>query len=174
MPDMKLELVPIGVSDVDRAKDWYTNKAGFDLNVDVKPMPDLAAIHDLSPMRTRPRDGWERLYLLCLIISNFLPAHSSRNRHPIGVNHLHCLRSVDSRIPRAVECRSCRYPGRAPRPCSQAVIRALCRAMHALKKPAARSGRAANSICLCLSCVDQTEARAQYRKEYPRLGAGQS
>ena len=29
---MRLELVPIGVSEVDRSKAWYADKAGFDLN----------------------------------------------------------------------------------------------------------------------------------------------
>jgi len=38
---MKLELVPIGVSDVDRAKAWYSDKAGFKLEVDVQPMPGM-------------------------------------------------------------------------------------------------------------------------------------
>ena len=28
-PEMRLELVPIPVSDVDRAKAWYVDKAGF-------------------------------------------------------------------------------------------------------------------------------------------------
>lgn len=32
--EMKLELVTIPVSDVDRAKDFYTNKLGFHLDVD--------------------------------------------------------------------------------------------------------------------------------------------
>lgn len=49
MPDMKLELVPIGVSDVDRAKAWYQEKAGFDLNVDVKPMPGMRVVQFTPP-----------------------------------------------------------------------------------------------------------------------------
>jgi catechol 2,3-dioxygenase-like lactoylglutathione lyase family enzyme len=46
---MKLELVPIGVSDVDRAKAWYAEKAGFDLNVDVKPAPGMRVIQFTPP-----------------------------------------------------------------------------------------------------------------------------
>jgi catechol 2,3-dioxygenase-like lactoylglutathione lyase family enzyme len=34
--DWKLELVPIPVADVDRAKDFYTEKAGFKLDHDVR------------------------------------------------------------------------------------------------------------------------------------------
>ncbi|MEO6795362.1 MAG: VOC family protein [Candidatus Dormibacter sp.] len=49
MPDMSLELVPIGVSDVDRAKAWYQDKAGFKLEVDVKPMPGMRVIQFTPP-----------------------------------------------------------------------------------------------------------------------------
>src|SRR6476661_11056882 len=34
--EMKLELVPIPVSDVDRAKTFYIDKVGFNLDVDVQ------------------------------------------------------------------------------------------------------------------------------------------
>ena len=36
-PDMKLELVPVPVSDVERARDFYVEKAGFKLEVDTRP-----------------------------------------------------------------------------------------------------------------------------------------
>jgi catechol 2,3-dioxygenase-like lactoylglutathione lyase family enzyme len=49
MPDMKLEVVPLGVSDVDRAKDWYTNKAGFNLDHDVRPAPGIRVIQFTPP-----------------------------------------------------------------------------------------------------------------------------
>jgi catechol 2,3-dioxygenase-like lactoylglutathione lyase family enzyme len=48
MPAMKLELVPIGVADVDRAKEFYT-KAGFHLNVDVKPIPEMRVVQFTPP-----------------------------------------------------------------------------------------------------------------------------
>lgn len=35
--DMKLELVPVPVSDVDRARDFYVDKIGFHLDFDVQP-----------------------------------------------------------------------------------------------------------------------------------------
>jgi catechol 2,3-dioxygenase-like lactoylglutathione lyase family enzyme len=35
--DMKLELVPIPVTDVDRAKTFYVDKIGFNVDVDVNP-----------------------------------------------------------------------------------------------------------------------------------------
>jgi catechol 2,3-dioxygenase-like lactoylglutathione lyase family enzyme len=38
--DMKLELVPIPVADVDRAKAFYAEKAGFDVDLDVNPDED--------------------------------------------------------------------------------------------------------------------------------------
>ena len=35
--DLKLELVLVPVSDADRAKTFYTEKAGFNLDVDTEP-----------------------------------------------------------------------------------------------------------------------------------------
>ncbi|MFN2582955.1 MAG: VOC family protein [Candidatus Dormibacteria bacterium] len=47
-PEMRLELVPIGVSDVDRAKNFYEN-SGFTLNVDVQPAPGMRVIQFTPP-----------------------------------------------------------------------------------------------------------------------------
>ena len=48
MPQMKLELVPLGVSDVDRAKDFYT-KAGFKPEVDVEPVKGMRVVQFTPP-----------------------------------------------------------------------------------------------------------------------------
>jgi predicted lactoylglutathione lyase len=48
VPAMKLELVPVPVSDVDRAKAFYVEKAGFNLNVDVQPS-DTMRVVKLTP-----------------------------------------------------------------------------------------------------------------------------
>ena len=48
VPDMKLELVPVPVSDVDRAKAFYVEKAGFKLEVDVSPS-DTMRVVQLTP-----------------------------------------------------------------------------------------------------------------------------
>jgi predicted enzyme related to lactoylglutathione lyase len=48
-PEMRLELVPIPVSDVDRAKAWYVDKAGFKLDVDVQPMEGMRVIQLTPP-----------------------------------------------------------------------------------------------------------------------------
>jgi predicted enzyme related to lactoylglutathione lyase len=48
VPAMKLELVPVPVSDVDRAKAFYVDKAGFTLNVDVQPS-DTMRVVQLTP-----------------------------------------------------------------------------------------------------------------------------
>ena len=47
VPDMKLELVPVPVSDVDRARAFY-EKAGFTLEVDVRPT-DTMRVVQLTP-----------------------------------------------------------------------------------------------------------------------------
>ncbi|MGI9058742.1 MAG: VOC family protein [Ktedonobacteraceae bacterium] len=48
VPAMKLELVPVPVSDVDRAKTFYVEKAGFTLEVDVQPT-DTVRVVQLTP-----------------------------------------------------------------------------------------------------------------------------
>jgi predicted enzyme related to lactoylglutathione lyase len=48
-PEMYLELVPIPVSDVERAKAWYVDKAGFNLEVDVNPTPSMRVIQLTPP-----------------------------------------------------------------------------------------------------------------------------
>ncbi|MEO8956059.1 MAG: VOC family protein [Ktedonobacteraceae bacterium] len=48
VPAMRLELVPVPVSDVDRAKAFYIEKAGFKLEVDVQPT-DTIRVVQLTP-----------------------------------------------------------------------------------------------------------------------------
>ena len=47
--DYTLELVVVPVSDVDRAKDFYFNKAGFDLLVDTSAGPDFRVVQLVPP-----------------------------------------------------------------------------------------------------------------------------
>jgi catechol 2,3-dioxygenase-like lactoylglutathione lyase family enzyme len=49
MVDMKLELVPVPVSDVDRSKAFYTDQVGFVLDVDVEPSPGLRVVQLTPP-----------------------------------------------------------------------------------------------------------------------------
>jgi predicted enzyme related to lactoylglutathione lyase len=48
-PEMRLELIPIPVSDVERAKAWYIDKAGFNLEVDVQPTEGMRVIQLTPP-----------------------------------------------------------------------------------------------------------------------------
>jgi catechol 2,3-dioxygenase-like lactoylglutathione lyase family enzyme len=47
--EMKLELVPIPVSDVDRAKAFYVDKLGFNLDVDVNPGNGMRVVQLTPP-----------------------------------------------------------------------------------------------------------------------------
>ena len=47
-PEMRLELVPVPVSDVDRARSFY-EQAGFDLLVDVQPAPGMRVVQFTPP-----------------------------------------------------------------------------------------------------------------------------
>jgi predicted enzyme related to lactoylglutathione lyase len=48
LPEMKLELVPVPVADVDRAKAFY-QKAGFTLNVDTRPNETMRVVQFTPP-----------------------------------------------------------------------------------------------------------------------------
>jgi predicted enzyme related to lactoylglutathione lyase len=48
MPEMRLELVPVPVTDVDRAKAFYV-QAGFNLEVDVRPTETMRVIQFTPP-----------------------------------------------------------------------------------------------------------------------------
>jgi predicted enzyme related to lactoylglutathione lyase len=47
--DMKLELVPIPVSDVDRAKAFYAGKVGFNVDLDVKGSGEMRVVQLTPP-----------------------------------------------------------------------------------------------------------------------------
>ena len=47
--DMKLELVPIPVADVDRAKAFYVDRLGFTADVDVSPAPGVRVVQVTPP-----------------------------------------------------------------------------------------------------------------------------
>ena len=47
--DMKLELVPIPVSDVDRAKAFYAEQLGFVVDVDVSPVDGVRVVQLTPP-----------------------------------------------------------------------------------------------------------------------------
>jgi predicted enzyme related to lactoylglutathione lyase len=47
--DLKLELVPIPVSDVDRAKSFYTEQLGFIEDVDVRPAEGVRVVQLTPP-----------------------------------------------------------------------------------------------------------------------------
>ncbi len=47
--DMKLEVVPIPVSDVDAAKSFYTEQVGFHLDHDVRPRPGMRVVQMTPP-----------------------------------------------------------------------------------------------------------------------------
>jgi predicted enzyme related to lactoylglutathione lyase len=47
--NMKLELVPVPVTDVDRAKTFYTDKVGFSVDVDVQPADGVRVVQLTPP-----------------------------------------------------------------------------------------------------------------------------
>ena len=47
--DWKLEVVVVPVTDIDRAKDFYTGKLGFRLDADTQPTPAMRVVHMTPP-----------------------------------------------------------------------------------------------------------------------------
>src|SRR5690349_24544997 len=47
--DMKLELVVVPVSDVDRAKAFYTDRVGFGVDVDTRPAENFRVVQMTPP-----------------------------------------------------------------------------------------------------------------------------
>ncbi len=47
--NMKLELVPVPVADIDRAKDFYVEKAGFHADHDVRPSETVRVVQLTPP-----------------------------------------------------------------------------------------------------------------------------
>jgi catechol 2,3-dioxygenase-like lactoylglutathione lyase family enzyme len=47
--DWKLEVAVVPVTDIDRAKTFYTSKLGFRLDADTRPTPDLRVVHMTPP-----------------------------------------------------------------------------------------------------------------------------
>lgn len=48
-PRMRLELVPVAISDVDAAKAFYVDRVGFEVNVDVTPQPGMRVVQLTPP-----------------------------------------------------------------------------------------------------------------------------
>lgn len=47
--DWKLEVVVVPVTDIDRAKEFYLGKLGFDLDADTQPTPAMRVVHMTPP-----------------------------------------------------------------------------------------------------------------------------
>src|SRR5260370_10836421 len=110
MPDMKLELVPIPVSDIERAKAFYVDKVGFHLDHDVQPGNGMRVVQltppgsacsivigtgmgEISEMKPGSVKG---LHLVVTDIRKAREILAGRGvevraveEHPRGINHVH-------------------------------------------------------------------------------------
>jgi catechol 2,3-dioxygenase-like lactoylglutathione lyase family enzyme len=48
-PEMKLEVVPVPVANIDRARDFYVEKVGFNLNFDSRPSETVRVVQLTPP-----------------------------------------------------------------------------------------------------------------------------
>jgi catechol 2,3-dioxygenase-like lactoylglutathione lyase family enzyme len=57
--DWKIEVVTVPVSDIDRARDFYAEKVGFEVDIDFRVSDDLRLVQLTRP-DPRARSIWER------------------------------------------------------------------------------------------------------------------
>jgi len=72
---LTLEVVPLPVTDVDRARAFYTEQVGFILDVDYRPSPDFRVVQLTPPgsacsVHLVAADSGSRLHNLCLVTSD--------------------------------------------------------------------------------------------------------
>ena len=72
---LTLEVVPLPVTDVDRACAFYTEQVGFILDVDYRPTPDFRVVQLTPPgsacsVHLVAADSGSRLHNLCLVTSD--------------------------------------------------------------------------------------------------------
>ena len=70
---LTLEVVPLPVTDVDRACAFYTEQVGFILDVDYRPTPDFRVVQLTHP-GPRVRCTWSRLTRVAACTSQCLSA----------------------------------------------------------------------------------------------------
>jgi len=57
--DMRLELIPLPTTDVDRSKSFYVDQVGFALDHDVEPGNGMRVVSSPLPARRAPsRSAW--------------------------------------------------------------------------------------------------------------------
>jgi predicted enzyme related to lactoylglutathione lyase len=92
--DWKLELVFVPVSDVDRAKDFYVNKVGFNADYDERPMDGLRFVQLTPPgsgcsiaigegLNDAPPGSAPSLQL---VVSDINAAHDQRKANGVDVS----------------------------------------------------------------------------------------
>jgi catechol 2,3-dioxygenase-like lactoylglutathione lyase family enzyme len=72
---LTLEVVPLPVTNVDRAKVFYTERVGFILDVDYRPTPEFRVVQLTPPgsacsVHLVTADSGSRLHNLCLVTSD--------------------------------------------------------------------------------------------------------
>ena len=99
--DYRLELVLIPVSDVDRAKDFYLEQAGFELQVDTKVGEDMRVVQVTPPgsacsigfgtgLTAAPPGSAQGLHL---VVSDILAAHAELTGRGVAVSDVRHLES---------------------------------------------------------------------------------
>ena len=96
---MKLELIPLPVSDVDRAIDFYADKLGFNKDVDVQPSEGVRVVQ-LSPEGSGCSVGFGTgldvyrgepgsIRGLHLVVEDIAEARAELLRRGVGVGEIH-------------------------------------------------------------------------------------
>ncbi|MFA3874227.1 VOC family protein [Streptomyces sp. MMCC 100] len=99
--DFTLEVIPLPVSDIDRARDFYRDKVGFHVDIDQEVMPGMRivqltppgsgcsialgdAIWDMAQAETRPEPGSYQALQLC--VADIKAAHAELTARGLEVS----------------------------------------------------------------------------------------
>ena len=99
--DWKLEVVVVPVTDVDRAKDFYLGKLGFQLDADTQPTPDMRVVHMtppgsgcsvvIGPVNAETEAELGMRGSLQLVVTDLEAAHSELTERGVGVSEIQTL-----------------------------------------------------------------------------------
>jgi catechol 2,3-dioxygenase-like lactoylglutathione lyase family enzyme len=99
--DFTLEIIPLPVTDIDRARDFYRDKVGFHVDIDQEVMPGMRivqltppgsgcsialgdAIWDMAQGQTRPEPGAYQALQLC--VADIKAAHAELTGRGLDVS----------------------------------------------------------------------------------------
>jgi catechol 2,3-dioxygenase-like lactoylglutathione lyase family enzyme len=98
---LTLEVVALPVTDVERARAFYTEQVGFVLDIDYRPTPDFRVVQLTPPgsacsVHLVAADSDSRLHSLCLVTSDLAAERAKLIGRGVDVSAIRCKDPVES------------------------------------------------------------------------------